>query len=118
MRFSITGRVNLWLAAPLLWAAITSLSGAQPSPVDANRYDAFWLWAGVEPQPALAHARTIYLLDAEVRPGKAALVSQRPALPHVPDADVWMVVRDETLDWSPTLYGQVLADLEHWRAAG
>jgi hypothetical protein len=118
MRFSITGRVNPRFAAPVLWAAIASLSGAQPHPVDANRYDAFWLWAGVEPQPALAHARTLYLLDAEVRPGKAALVSQRPALPHVPYADVWMVVRVETLDWSPNLYAQVLADLGRWRGAG
>ena len=91
---------------------------AQPSIVDASRYDTFWLWAGVVPQPALAHARTIYLLDAEVRPGKARLISQRPALPHVQHAEVWMVVRVETLDWTPGLYAQVLADLERWRKAG
>ena len=29
-----------------------------------------------------------------------------------------MVVRVETLDWSPALYTQVLADLERWRRAG
>ncbi|MEK6396475.1 MAG: DUF3142 domain-containing protein, partial [Terriglobus sp.] len=88
------------------------------SVVDANRYDAFWLWAGVAPQPVLAHARTVYLLDAEVRPDKALLISQRPSLPRVSHADVWMVVRVETLDWSPALYTQVLADLTRWRAAG
>jgi hypothetical protein len=101
-----------------LWSAITSPCRAQSAVVDANRYDAFWLWAGVEPQPALAHARTIYLLDAEVRPGKAELISQRPALPHVQHADVWLVVRVETLDWSPNLYAQVLADLARWRQVG
>ena len=118
MRFSITGRAHRWIALPLLWLGVTSIVCAQSSVVDANRYDAFWLWAGVAPQPALAHARTIYLLDAEVRPGKATLISQRPALPHVQHADVWMVVRVETLDWSPTLYTQVLADLARWRQAG
>ena len=94
------------------------MSHAQSSVVDANRYDAFWLWAGVAPQPPLAHARTIYLLDAEVRPSRRMLISQRPALPHVQHADVWMVVRVETLDWSPVLYTQVLADLTRWRQAG
>lgn len=101
-----------------MWVGITGISCAQPSVVDADRYDAFWLWAGVAPQPALAHARTVYLLDAEVRPGKAVLISQRPALPHVQHAGVWMVVRVETLVWSPTLYAQVLADLARWRQAG
>ena len=110
MHSSITGRDYRGLAL-MLWLGITSITSAQPSVVDANRYDAFWLWAGVASQPALTHARTVYLLDAEVRPGKAALISQRPALPHVQHADVWMVVRVETLDWSPTLYTQVLADL-------
>ena len=118
MRFGITGRAHRWLALPLLWASIISFSRAQSSVVDANRYDAFWLWAGVAPQPALAHARTLYLLDAEVRPGTSTLISQRPALPHVQHADVWMVVRVETLDWTPSIYVQVLADLARWRQAG
>lgn len=117
MRSSFTGRGYRRLAL-MLWLSITSITSAQPSVVDANDYDAFWLWAGVVPQPALTHARTVYLLDAEVRPGKAALISQRPALPHVQHADVWMVIRVETLDWSPTHYAQVLADLARWRQAG
>ncbi|HZP04992.1 MAG TPA: DUF3142 domain-containing protein [Terracidiphilus sp.] len=117
MHSSITGRGYRRLAL-MLWLCIASITSAQPSVVDANRYDAFWLWAGVASQPALTHARTVYLLDAEVRPGKGALISQRPALPHVQHADVWMVVRVETLDWSPALYAQVLADLGRWRLAG
>jgi hypothetical protein len=90
----------------------------QSSIVDVNQYDAFWLWAGVQSQPALTHARTVYLLDAEVRPGKSALILQRPAVPHVQHADVWMVVRVGTLDWPPTIYAQVLGDLARWRAGG
>lgn len=87
--------------------------------VDAGRYDSFWLWAGVQPQPVLDHASRIYLLDAEVRPGNPVrLIAQRPALPHVRNTNVWMVVRVDTLQWSPAIYAQVLADLERWRKAG
>jgi hypothetical protein len=86
--------------------------------VDASRYDAFWLWAGIQPQPVLDHATTIYLLDGEVRPGRPArLIAQRPAVPHVRNANVWMVVRVDTLKWSPAIYAQLLADLERWRKA-
>jgi len=116
MSFSITGRARSWSA--LLCLGVTNICCPQSSTVDASHYDAFWLWAGVAPQPSLAHARTVYLLDAEVRPGKPMLISQRPALPHVRHADVWMVVRVETLDWSPALYTQVLADLARWHQAG
>jgi hypothetical protein len=118
MRFSTTGKTLRWMVSAMLWPGLTGVACAQSSVVDANRYDAFWLWAGVVPQPALAHAHTVYLLDAEVRPGKAALISQRPGMPHVRHAEVWMVVRVETLDWSPALYAQMLADLTRWRQAG
>ncbi|MFT4114497.1 DUF3142 domain-containing protein [Silvibacterium sp.] len=115
---STTGRRRLRLALAMLLPCLVCTACARSTIVDANRYDAFWLWAGVQSQPALAHARTVYLLDAEVRPGHAALIQQRPALPHVQQAEVWMVVRVETLDWTPAIYAQVLADLARWREAG
>ena len=120
MSCNITGRSQRWLGLPLigLGLGLSSTSCAQTSVVNAIHYDAFWLWAGVAPQPALAHAHTLYLLDAEVRPGRAILISQRPALPHVQRAEVWMVIRVETLDWPATLYPQVLLDLARWRQAG
>jgi hypothetical protein len=65
----------------------------------------------------LAHAGRVYLLDAEVRVGDR-FISQRPAVPHVRHADVWMVVRVNTLQWSPVIYTRVLTDLARWRAAG
>lgn len=90
-----------------------------PDTVDAGHYDAFWLWAGVQSQPILDHASRIYLLNAEVRPGNPVrLIAQRPALPHVQTADLWMVVRVDTLKWSPAIYARVLADLARWRKAG
>ncbi|MGN7999232.1 DUF3142 domain-containing protein [Sphingomonas sp. 22176] len=106
------------LALPLL------LSGAptQTSPggmVDAARYDAFWLWAGVKPQPALARARRIYLLQGAVVGGDAPrLVAQRPAVPRIDHAELWMVLRVETLSWTPQIDAQLRAALERWQRAG
>ena len=41
----------------LLWSA-TARAGV----VDAADYDAFWLWGGVQAQPVLRQARTLYVL--------------------------------------------------------
>jgi hypothetical protein len=87
--------------------------------VDATRYDAFWLWSGVRPQPVLAHARRVYLLQGEVEAGPTVrLIAQRPAIPRVRGAEVWMVIRVATLRWTPAVHAQVLAALGRWRAAG
>jgi hypothetical protein len=103
------------LAALLIALAPPALAAT----TDAADYDAFFLWAGVKPQPVLAEARNLYLLQGQVSDSDPArLVSQRPALPKVPDADVWMVVRVETLDWPEVVYQQVSAALARWRAAG
>lgn len=101
--------------------ALSTLGAAAPSPdrVDAARYDAFWLWAGVRPQPVLKRARRVYLLAAQVdRAPDVRLVSQRPAVPRVKHTPVWMVVRVETLRWTPLVHAQLLAQLGRWRAAG
>ena len=104
-------------------ALLLALVGnAQPAPVErvnASDYDAFWLWAGVKPQPVLSHARRLYLLQGQVEAGPAVrLVAQRPAIPHVTGPDLWMVIRVETLAWTPSVYRQVLAQITRWRAAG
>lgn len=85
--------------------------------MDARDHDSFWLWAGVKPQPVLRKAKQIYLLQGQVsaRP-YVRLVSQRPAPPRVRDADLWMVVRVETLCWTPAVYAQVLTQLDRWAA--
>ena len=88
--------------------------------VDAARYDAFWLWAGVELQPVLAQANAVYVLQGEIEDAapEPRLVSQRAATPRIPDADVWIVYRVETLRWTPRIHAQLLAQIERWRAAG
>jgi len=108
------------LAAILLLALAAVPGRSAPEPrVDARDYDAFWLWAGVRPQPVLEKARRIYLLQGQVGVrDPVRFISQRPAIPHIQGAEVWMVVRVGTLRWPPDIYRQVLAQLAHWRSAG
>jgi Protein of unknown function (DUF3142) len=106
-----------------LWSlmALVLLASCQPKAtrVDATDYDAFWLWAGVAPQPALDNAKTIYILEGEIRgTGNPHLVSLRPATPRIDHADLWLVYRIETLDWDDAIYSQVIRDLVRWKAAG
>lgn len=102
----------------VLLVALLLVACREPDRVEPRDYDAFWLWAGVAPQPVLKQARTIYLLDGEVRAGQPAryvpLLAQPPRLM---DKAVWLVVRTDTLDWPDGAYARLLADLEVWRAA-
>ena len=49
--------------------ALNAASCSDPDRVDPRDYDAFWLWAGVSPPSVLERAKTIYLLDGEIRDG-------------------------------------------------
>ena len=102
--------------AAILALGLGSMSGPASGVVDARDYTAFWLWAGVRPQPVLDAAERVYLLQGEVESGDPVhLVSRRPALPHVRNADVWLVVRADTLDWPSAVYDQLLRELAAWR---
>jgi hypothetical protein len=94
-------------------------AAAEKSRVNAADYDSFWLWAGVKPQLVLDRAKTIYILEGEIRAAEdPVLTSLRPAIPEIRHAEIWMVVRVETLDWSPSMTPQILARLEQWRVKG
>lgn len=93
--------------------------GQKPTRVDATDHDAFWLWAGVKPQPVLAKAKTIYILQGEVRGDeRSQLVALRPGTPKVAHAELWLVYRVETLKWGDEVMPQILADIARWKAAG
>jgi hypothetical protein len=65
----------------------------------------------------LANARRIYLLAGEVEAGSSVrLESRRSALPRVGHADLWMVVRTETLDWDEHTHRQLAAMIARWRS--
>lgn len=107
-------------------AACLALAGCAPEAprqpprtVDPARHDAFFLWAGVRPPPVLARARTLYLLDGEVRVNDPArIVPLRPQAPRIAHAEVWLVVRAERLDWAEAVYRQLLADAARWEGSG
>ncbi|QEN91165.1 DUF3142 domain-containing protein [Labrys sp. KNU-23] len=107
------------VCALAVFLAVAGGGLAAEPPVDIGRYHSFWLWAGVKTQPELARARELYLLGSEVGAQQPVrLLSRRSAVPRLPDTPLWLVVRVETLAWPPEIYGQVLAQLERWRAAG
>jgi hypothetical protein len=84
--------------------------------VDAAQYDAYWLWAGVKPQPVLDSAKTIYILEGEIRSGTNARIERlRGGTPRIKHADLWMVYRVETIQWGPDIVPQIKADLARWR---
>lgn len=88
---------------------------ARVGPAD---HDAFFLWAGVKAPAQLASARTIYLLDGEVRardPVRFVRLRQAPRL-RVPE--VWLTVRTERLDWTEQVYRDLLADAARWEGEG
>ena len=104
--------------AALLAALLPTACGEQAGRVRAEDHEAFWLWAGVAPQAVLARARTIYLLDSEVRERAPHFVDLRPAVPRIRDAEVWLVVRVETLHWPRGADERLIGRLESWQAAG
>lgn len=97
---------------------LASCKVEQQGRVDAAQYDSFWLWAGVDPQPVLDKAKSVYVLEGEVTGAPARFTSLRPAAPRIKGPEIWMVVRAETLDWSPETYAQILSALSRWRAGG
>jgi Protein of unknown function (DUF3142) len=115
----VVGATHLLFCAALLLGAQATPALPAAQIVDARDYDSFWLWAGVRPQPALAAAKRIYLLQGAVTLGEPMrLISLRPATPHVQGAQIWLVVRVETLAWAPGVYEALLRELARWRAAG
>ncbi|MFM5886123.1 MAG: DUF3142 domain-containing protein [Novosphingobium sp.] len=105
-------RAALLLSLALLGACRAS----PPERVRAEDYTAFYLWAGVRAPPALDQAEAVYLLAGEVR-RDGRYVPLR-AVPRAPQREVWLVVRSQTLDWSPAVAERIIADLARWRDAG
>ncbi|HLY80038.1 MAG TPA: DUF3142 domain-containing protein [Caulobacteraceae bacterium] len=116
----LVGAGRLAVLAFALGLALGAPAGA--GTVRAQDYDAFWLWAGVKPQPELATARTLYILQGQVAAPDAdedgRLIAQGGAIPHLGHGEVWLDYRAHTLRWSPAVYDQILARLRRWRAAG
>jgi hypothetical protein len=108
---------RVWVAAFAL--AVAACGRTEPSRVSAADYDSFWLWAGVRAQPVLAKARTLYLLDGEIRAEEPRRYrALRPGVPRLPGTGLWLVVRTDTLDWGEGAIEGLTAKLDRWAAAG
>ncbi len=109
------GRLGLTVGLALL----AGCAKHAPSRVDAAQYDAFFLWAGVPSLPVLGHAKTIYILDGEVRASdNTRILPLRPQAPRVRHAEVWLTLRVERLDWADPVFHQLLAHAAQWEHAG
>ncbi|MCS4248519.1 hypothetical protein M2394_002832 [Pseudomonas sp. BIGb0164] len=92
--------------------------------VDAQDYDAFWLWSGVTPQPVLKQANTLYILQGQINSTRRApargvqLIAQGMSVPRLTRGEVWVVYRAHTLHWPERVYTQLLGQVQRWRDAG
>lgn len=91
--------------------------------VDASKYDAFWLWSGVVPQPVLARARTVYILQGQIEAqrgneSRVHFIAQGGSVPHLKGTEVWIAYRVHTLHWGPREFQILTAQLGRWRDAG
>ena len=114
-----------WLTLLMVVALTLQACGpAAQRPVNAADYDAFWLWAGVTPQPVLARAKSLYILQGQIgfSPGdpaaKGHLIAQGGAMPRMRAGEVWIVYRAHTLNWPPETYDQILRQWRVWRTNG
>ena len=100
--------------------AVLALAGCrEPERIDARDYEAFWVWAGVNPPTTAREARTLYLLDGEIRAGEERrYISLRPAIPKLARSDVWLVVRTDTLAWPKNAAEGLGSRADRWARAG
>jgi Protein of unknown function (DUF3142) len=87
--------------------------------VRAGDYRNFWLWAGVQPQPALKQAEEVYVLAGEISRHKPPRIfAQRSATPKIKGAKVWIVYRVQSIAWNDAVLQEVLRQVAVWKANG
>ncbi|MCV9879863.1 DUF3142 domain-containing protein [Brenneria izbisi] len=115
------GRPAQILLVTPAWILAWALSfSAQAATVDASRYQAFWLWAAVRPQPVLHHAQTLYLHQGEIARRQGKVVFLRQGLPpsKLRVGAIWLSYRMTTLDLSDRHLNRMLKLRENWRSHG
>lgn len=103
------------------------LSACQPLPdsnqsVNAADYQRFWVWGRVNPAPYLSQAKELYILQGEIgfsRSQERIVFSpQGMRLTRFAPAQVWLVYRTTTLQWSPALIQAIIRRLDSWQRYG
>jgi hypothetical protein len=86
--------------------------------VRADRYDSFWLWAGVSPPAALESAKTVYVLDGEIRQGAPRFIPLRLSAPRTHEPEIWLVIRTDTMAWPEGAVEGVARRADGWARNG
>jgi hypothetical protein len=92
--------------------------------VKAEQYSSFWLWGGVQAQPVLAQAQTLYILQGHVvekrrsNRSQVAVVAQGMTVARLKKGAVWLVYRADTLNWTPAVVQTLVGRLQQWRQSG
>ena len=84
----------------------------------AERYDSFWLWAGVSPSPVLQKAKEVYVLDGEIRKGAPRFIPLRPSAPRTRGPAIWLVIRTDTTDWPEGAVAGITRRADGWARNG
>lgn len=96
------------------------LSGKAENLVDAARYNAFWLWAAVRPQPVLNQAKMLYLHQGEIAGNSHHVRFLRQGIPvsRINAPAMWVSVRVTTLEIPDRLLQSVLQLCDTWKQQG
>ena len=116
----------IWLRA-LIGCGVILLTACQPlqsatAKIDANNFDAFWIWGDIASAPYLAQAKELYILQGEIRydkhPQRSVLIPQGIAVRKLLQQKIWLVFRVHHLDWNEQNYQLIFSRLQHWKNQG
>lgn len=116
-------RLRLMLVTALL-LTIGQPWPAYPGVVKAEDHSSFWIWGGVRPQPVLARAENLYILQGQVvevrkrNQSKVMVIPQGMPVAKVKRGRTWLVYRATTLRWTPEIMQTLLSRLQHWQLSG
>ncbi|WP_081407201.1 DUF3142 domain-containing protein [Acinetobacter rudis] len=93
-----------------------------PTHIDANQYDAFWIWGDIRSAPYLYQAETLYILQGDFsyhkRQQKIILQPQGIAAKNLAQQQIWLVFRNHDLNWSEEHFQMIIRRLNTWRNHG
>lgn len=93
-----------------------------PTKIDANHYDAFWIWGDIRSAPYLYRAKTLYILQGDIhyqkKQHKIILQPQGIAAKPLPKQQLWLVFRNHDLNWSEEHFQMITRRLNTWRNHG
>ncbi|MEJ5035173.1 DUF3142 domain-containing protein [Acinetobacter sp. MYb177] len=105
-----------------IMACQPSQSASTSSRVNAEDYDAFWIWGNISSAPYLNAAKEIYVLQGEIRLDSqtrhSKLIPQGVSVLTIPQQKVWLVFRNYHLAWQGQELTHILKRVQQWENAG